>query len=324
MKLAGKRVLITGGLGFIGSHLCERLVEANRVTVYDSGLRDALRFTSLEDHPHLRLVRGDIRDRARLLDGAREAQVFIHLAAVAGVSNYYVRPVDTMTTNVVGTSVVLDVAREVQPERLLNFSTSEVYGAHAPDAREQDVTHQGEVKVSRWSYSVSKLAAEHLCFAYHRQLGLPVVSVRPFNVYGPRQVGEGAVQIFANQALCDEPITLHNDGEQVRAWCYIDDLLDGVDACLVRPEAVGEVFNLGNPEAATTTRGLAEKIVSLTGARSEVRFATHEPAGDVRLRRPNIDKARRILGFEPKVPLEEGLRRTIDWYRMRGHDPNPS
>jgi UDP-glucose 4-epimerase len=315
MMVEGKRILITGGLGFIGSHICERLVGANRITVYDSGLRDALRFTTLGGHPNLRIVTGDILDRARLLESARSAQVFIHLAAVAGVSNYYRRPVDTMLANVVGTSVVLDVARQAKPELFLNFSTSEVYGPLAPEAREEDDTTQGAVKVSRWSYSVSKLAAEHLCFAHHRQLGLPVVSVRPFNVYGPRQVGEGAVQIFATQALLDQPITIHNDGRQVRAWCYIDDLLDGVLACLVRHEAIGEVFNLGNPKEAITTQGLAEKIISIVGARSPVRTAAYEPAGEVRERGPNIEKARRILGFDPKVSLDQGLRRAIDWYR---------
>jgi UDP-glucose 4-epimerase len=315
VKLKGKRIFITGGGGFIGSHICERLIETNRITVYDSGVRDALRYTELVRHPHLTLVRGDILDKASLARSARDAEIIIHLAAIAGVSNYYQRPVETMQTNFVGTSHVLEVAREISPELFVNFSTSEVYGPLASGVRECNSTTQGEVKVSRWTYSVSKLAGEHLCFAYQREFSLPVVSIRPFNIYGPRQVGEGAVQIFVPLALRNEPITIHNDGQQIRSWCFIDDLVDGVIECLVRREAVGEVFNLGNPWETVTVLTLAESIVRLCGSRSEIAAAPYQPDGDVRLRIPNIDKAEAALGFRPAVSLDAGLSRTVDWYR---------
>ena len=323
MDVKGKTVFLTGGGGFIGSHICERLIEANRITVYDNGARDALRYTGLERHPQFTRIQGDILDKAHLARSARGAQVMIHLAAIAGVSNYYTRPVDTMLTNIVGTSHVLEAAREVRPEVLVNFSSSEVYGPETSGAQETDMTTQGHVKVSRWTYSVSKLAGEHMAFAFHRQHGVPVISVRPFNIYGPRQVGEGAIQVFAPQALRNQPITVHNDGGQIRAWCYIDDLVDGLLLCLSRPQAIGEVYNIGNPIETVTVLALAQKIVRLCGSKSEILFAPTQgaeplrhpgPGGDVRVRVPNIDKVA-ALGFRPRVSLDDGLARTVAWYR---------
>jgi nucleoside-diphosphate-sugar epimerase len=311
----GKRIFITGGGGFLGSHICERLVADNELTVFTNASRDALRYTRLGEHPHLKYVQGDILDKARLAESARGAELVIHLAAIAGVSNYYEHPVKTMRTNVLGTSNLLEVALEIRPELFVNFSSSEVYGPSTSGADEADVTVQGEVKVSRWTYSVSKLAGEHLCFAFHREHGLPVVSLRPFNIYGPRQVGEGAVQIFSRLALRNERITVHNDGRQIRSWCYVDDLVDGLVLCLARKQAVGEVFNIGNPWQTVTVLSLAEKIVEACGSRSEIVLASHHPEGDVRVRVPSIEKAERILGFRPKVSLDEGLPRTVAWYR---------
>jgi nucleoside-diphosphate-sugar epimerase len=313
--MKGRRVFVTGGGGFIGSHLCERLATGNEVVIYDSGARDALCYTDLLSRPGVTLVRGDVRDRPLLRRSAEGAEVVVHLAAVAGVSSYSERPVATMETNMLGTATVLEVARELRPRLFVNLSTSEVYGPSAPDARETDATAQGPATVSRWTYAVSKLAAEHLCFAYHRAHGLPVVSIRPFNAYGPRQVGEGAVRDFVSRALRDQPLHLHNGGEQVRAWCYIDDLVDGCLACLARPEAVGEVINLGNPHAAVSVRALAEKVVELTGSRSTIESVSRDPEAEVHRRRPNVEKAESLLGFRPRVPLEEGLARTIAWHR---------
>jgi UDP-glucose 4-epimerase len=315
MELKGRRIFITGGDGFIGSHVCERLVEDNRITVYSNSSRDALRHTSLRGHPHLKFVQGDILDKVLLAQSAKGAELIVHLAAVAGVSNYYNFPVKTVRTNVIGTSNILEVAQEVRPELFVNFSTSEVYGPATSGAKESDATIQGEVKVSRWTYSVSKLAGEHLCFAFMREHGLPVISIRPFNIYGPRQVGEGAVQIFARHALSGASITIHNDGEQIRAWCYIDDLVEGLVSCLATREAIGEVFNLGNPWQTVTVLDLAQQIVQMCGSSSEIHLVPHHPDGDVRVRVPNIEKAERILGFRPKVSLEHGLTKAIDWYR---------
>jgi nucleoside-diphosphate-sugar epimerase len=151
---------------------------------------------------------------------------------------------------------------------------------------------------------------------YHKQFGLPALSIRPFNIYGPGQVGEGAVHRFITQALSGADITIHNDGSQIRAWCYIDDIVDGILAALERPEAVGHAFNIGNPRSVATIFNLATQIARLSESKSRITFAKWDQV-DVELRIPNIDKARDILGYEPKVDLDQGLLRTIEWYRAR-------
>ena len=198
----------------------------------------------------------------------------------------------------------------------MDFSTSEVFGRYAYKVTEGDHHELGAVGEARWTYAVSKLATEHLALSYHRQHGFPACSIRPFNIYGPRQVGEGAVHHFIVRALAGEPLTVHNDGAQIRSWCYIDDIVDGILRVLDVPEAVGEAFNIGNPRSTLTIFNLAREVVRLAGSRSEVRMVDW-PYVDVELRIPDIGKARRLLGYEPKVDLEEGLTRTIAWYRER-------
>jgi len=169
---------------------------------------------------------------------------------------------------------------------------------------------------ARWTYAVSKLATEHLALNYHKQYGLPALSVRPFNIYGPNQVGEGAVHHFIVRALKNEPLVVHNDGSQIRSWCYIDDIVDGILVTLERPEAVGHAFNIGNPRATVTIYNLAALIIRLSGSASSIETVKWD-FPDVELRIPNINKAREILGFEPSVDLDDGLLRTIDWYGRR-------
>ena len=169
---------------------------------------------------------------------------------------------------------------------------------------------------ARWTYAVSKLATEHLALSYFKQFRFPAVSIRPFNIYGPHQVGEGAVHHFIARAIRGEPLTVHGDGAQIRSWCYIDDIVDGVVASILREEGVGHAFNIGNPRSTLTIYHLARLIVDLAGSSSDVVF---EPVNrvDVELRVPNVDKAAELLGFHPRINLEEGLSKTIDWYRRR-------
>jgi nucleoside-diphosphate-sugar epimerase len=155
-----------------------------------------------------------------------------------------------------------------------------------------------------------------LAHNYHKQFGLPAVSVRPFNIYGPGQVGEGAIHRFIVQALRGEDITIHNDGSQIRAWCFVDDIVEGLLACLHRPEAIGQAFNIGNPRSVVSIFNLASEIIRLCKSQSRITFVEWNKA-DVELRIPNIDKARQLLDYEPRVDLEEGLLRTICWYRER-------
>lgn len=313
--IQGKRILITGGAGFIGSHLCERAAENNEVVLYDNGHRNALRYTSLLDNPNVTLIVGDVLDEGRLRDAMKGCQVVIHAAAIAGIDTVVKSPIITMRVNLLGTKNVLDSAVDVGGiARLLLFSTSEVYGPYVYHADETDLTTQGPIGEMRWTYAVSKLAAEHLAHCYCTEYELPVVTIRPFNVYGPRQVGEGAIHSFVRAAVRKELLSVHGDGTQIRAWCYVDDFIDGVSAALEAESAVGEVFNIGDPKQTISILGLAEQIVRLAGGGASIQFR-ESTMPDVHVRVPSIQKARRVLDYEPKTSLEEGLSQTIAWYQ---------
>ena len=313
MALTNKRICITGGAGFIGSHLVSRLIEHNDVVVYDNLHRNALQFAHLDGHQHLHFIQGDVLDFAATRKALDGCQVVIHCAAIAGVYTVDRSAVRTMEVNMLGTHQVVKAALEVGVERFVEFSTSEVYGPFVHKGREGDATTIGPIGESRWVYAASKLASEHLSYAHYREDNLPLVIVRPFNVYGPRQVGDGAVRGIVLQALQNLPITLFNDGTQIRSWCYVDDFVDGVLRCTEVPGAIGEAFNLGNPQGTATNFELANMIIRLTGSKSEIVFKPH-PGPEVDLRVPSIEKAATILGFKPAVSLESGITRTIPWY----------
>lgn len=313
--IENQKVLLTGGAGFIGSKLAERLVDANQVVVLDNGHRDSLGKSRTAAHPNLCVTRGDVLDLDAVRRAAAGVDYIVHLAAIAGVDTVLSMPVTTMQVNILGTFNALQAALEcANLKRFVDFSTSEVFGVYAYKVREGDITSLGAVGEARWTYAVSKLATEHLAHNYYRQHGLPTVSIRPFNIYGPGQVGEGAIHRFIVQALKGDDITIHNDGSQIRAWCYVDDIVDGILATLERPKAVGQAFNIGNPRSVVTIHNLAYQVARLSSSRSRI---VHVPftSADVELRIPDIAKARELLGFEPQVDLEEGLLRTIEWYR---------
>jgi nucleoside-diphosphate-sugar epimerase len=313
--VTGKRILLTGGAGFIGTALAGRLLEDNQIVVLDNCHRNSLKHTNLLRHDHLQFQEGDVLDPGAVRNAAEACDIIVHLAAIAGVDTVLRMPVTTMRVNILGTYNVLEAAlANTGLERFVDFSTSEVFGAYAYNVREGDLTSLGAVGEARWTYAVSKLATEHLAHNYYKQFGLPAVSIRPFNIYGPCQVGEGAVHRFITQALVGEDITIHNDGSQIRAWCYVDDIVNGILACMEYPQAVGHAFNIGNPRSVVTIYNLASEIARLTRSTSRIKFIKWDQA-DVELRIPNIDKARELLGYEPVVDLEEGLMRTIEWYR---------
>src|SRR5262249_17933839 len=180
--------------------------------------------------------------------------------------------------------------------------------------QEGDVTSLGAVGESRWTYAVSKLATEHLAHNYYKEYGLPTASIRPFNIYGPLQVGQGAIHAFVVRALRGEDLVVHNDGSQIRAWCYVDDIVEGVVLALTKQEAIGQAFNIGNPRSVVTVYNLAREVIRIANSTSKIRFETVDRA-DVELRIPRIDKAQKLLGFSPKVDLEQGLQWTVEWYR---------
>jgi UDP-glucose 4-epimerase len=314
--------VLTGGAGFIGTTLSRRLIDDNEIVVLDNLHRDALASTDLAAHPNLTFVQADVLDAEAVSDTLRGATHIVHLAAIAGVDTVLESPVRTMRVNLIGTYNVLEAAHASQEtlERLVDFSTSEVFGRHAYKVEEVHETAQGSVGEARWTYAVSKLAGEHLAHSYYDEFGLPTCSLRPFNVYGPGQIGGGAIRAFIETILAGEDLVIHGDGSQIRAWCYVDDLVDALLLVLERPEAVGEVYNIGNPRSVVTVFDLAMRIRRLMGSDADVTFRPLHYT-DVEMRIPNIDKARRELRWEPLIDLDEGLAKTIAWYRERQPAP---
>lgn len=316
----GKKIFITGGAGFIGSTLIGRLIEHNQIIAYDNLDRNSLEGKPYATHSNLTLIKGDILDSTLLESAIAGAHIVVHAAAIAGIDNTVRNPVNTMRVNMLGTANILEAARKAGSiERFMDFSTSEVFGSHAFKVDEGCETVTGAVGEARWTYAVSKLAGEHLTHAYHRQYGLPTVTVRPFNIYGPGQIGEGAIQIFIRKALKNEDIYIFGDGNQIRAWCYVDDMVDGILLALTHPRAIGESFNIGNARAVTTIYGLAQAVCRVLDSKSRIVF--REPlSADIELRIPSVQKAKQLIDYQAKIDLDEGVRCTAAWYCQHMND----
>lgn len=315
MSLKGQKIFITGGAGFIGTTLATHLCQDNEIVIYDNLVRNTIKHTNLLEHKNITLIEGDILNADHVKASMQGAQYVVHAAAIAGIDTVTKDPVRTMEVNMLGTANVLKAAFENKVSgRVIEFSTSEVFGSRAFMSRESDPTIAGSAGEMRWVYAVSKLAGEHLAHAYYRRDALPTCTVRPFNVYGPGQTGEGAIQIFIQKALANKEINIYGDGTQIRAWCYVDDMVKGLLCALENPRAVGESFNIGNSRAVTTIYGLAQVVCRILGSSSKIVFKPSLSA-DVELRIPEVSKAQDILGFTAKVDLEEGVLRTAEWFK---------
>jgi UDP-glucuronate decarboxylase len=319
--IRNKKILITGGAGFIATNLVRRLINNNKIVVYDNLSRNSTKDSECLKHPNLKFVKGDILDYGRLKSIIpHDVDSVVHMAAIAGIDTVIKNSAKTMEVNMIGAYHLLKALDELRLlkrlDRLVNFSTSEVFGINAFHVDEKSPTNFQPVGEARWTYSVSKLAGEHLVHSYHKCYGLRCVIIRPFNIYGPRQIGEGAIHHFVVRAIKNEPLIIHGKGDQVRSWCYIDDMVDGIILTLTKKQAIGEVFNIGNPKGTMTILELAKRIIKLSGNSSKI---VHVPKNyvDVELRIPSINKARKLLKFEPKISLDEGIKRTIDWYRNK-------
>ena len=311
--ITDKKIFITGGAGFIASMLISRLAEYNQIVVYDNYTRNTLKDTPFNNHSNVQQIRGDVLDFSAMKEAMSGAQIVIHAAAIAGIESTVLNPVTTMRVNMLGAANAMQAAKELGGiERFVDFSTSEVFGSHAFKVEESQQTVTGAVGEARWTYAVSKLAGEHLAHAYFKQHQLPTVTVRPFNVYGPGQTGEGALSIFVRKALNNEDIFIFGDGSQIRAWCYVDDMVEGTLCTLEHSNAIGKSFNIGNARAVTTIYGLAQAVCRIVGSSSRIVFRDALSA-DIELRIPSVDKARELIGFEAKVDLDEGLRHTAAW-----------
>jgi UDP-glucuronate decarboxylase len=306
-----RRVLVTGGAGFLGSHLCERLLERGDdvlcVDNFFTGTKDNI--THLIANPHFELMRHDVTFPLYV-----EVDEIYNLACPASPIHYQHDPVQTTKTSVHGAINMLGLAKRVKA-KILQASTSEVYGD--PEVHPQPESYRGNVNPigSRGCYDEGKRCAETLFFDYHRQNGVPIRVARIFNTYGPRMhPNDGrVVSNFIVQALKNAPITIYGDGQQTRSFCYVDDLIDGLIRLMAAPDDVTGPVNLGNPTE-YAIRALAEKVVKHTGSRSSFTFQPL-PADDPIQRCPDIALARKTLGWQPKTDIDDGLKKTIAYFR---------
>jgi UDP-glucose 4-epimerase len=321
MSAGSTRILVTGGAGFIGSHLVDALVaQGHRVTVLDL-LTTGHRRNLAASEDAIELVHGSILDAGLVGRLVEDADVVFHLAAAVGVRHIVDDPLHSIITNVRGTDIVLEACAR-NGRRTLIASTSEIYGKTPQlPMSEDDDRVLGSTSVARWSYSTSKAVDEHLALAY-AGVGLPVSIVRYFNSYGPRldPRGYGSVLAqFLRQACAGEPITVHGDGQQTRCFTYVTDTVQGTILAGLSDAAIGQVVNLGSDEEISIA-DLAQRVRAYVGSQSEIQHVSHESyygAGfaDTRRRVPDITRARHLLGWEPSVDLEQGLGRTYDWWK---------
>ena len=313
------KALITGGAGFIGSHLAERLLENGyRVVALDNLSTGSLNnLAGVLDHPSFRFVMDDVRNEATAHLLVEQADVVYHLAAAVGVQLIVDEPVHTIETNIHGTEVVLSVANKFR-KKILLASTSEVYGkSENVPFREDDDTVFGSTKYSRWAYACSKAIDEFLGVAYHQQYGLPVVVARFFNTVGPRQTGQYGMVIprFVERALKNEPLLIYGTGKQSRCFGYVGDVVDGITALMDCPTAPGRVYNVGATEE-ISIEALADKIITMTGSKSEKKYISYEEAygrtfDDMMRRLPSLERIHKTVGYVPKTSLAETLERII-------------
>jgi nucleoside-diphosphate-sugar epimerase len=319
------RVLITGGAGFVGSHLAEALLErGDEVFALDNLSTGAIEnITHLKSHPKFHYTIDTVTNEPVLAELIDRSDVVVHLAAAVGVKLIVEAPVHTIETNVHGTEVVLKHAAK-KKKLVLIASTSEVYGksANVPFREDADLV-LGPSNKHRWAYACSKLIDEFLALAYWKERKVPVIIVRLFNTVGPRQTGQYGMVIptFVRQALDGQPITVFGDGAQSRSFTYVGDVVRAVVALIDEPRAVGQVFNIGNGHE-ITIGDLAERIRVLTGSRSEIVKIPYDQAyeagfEDMPRRVPDISKVRSLVGYSPSVELDEILQRVIDHFRQR-------
>lgn len=314
--MKGKNIFITGGAGFIANKIIDLYVEENFIIIYDNFYRDTLTKSRLNGHANIKIIKGDVLDYDLLEKSMVDVDIVIHAAGIAGIDTVIKNPVNTMKVNMIGTANALEAARVNNvKDRFIDFSTSEVFGSRAYKSSETDQTIAGSAGEARWTYAVSKLAGEHLAHSYYRQYNLPIVTVRPFNVYGPGQTGEGAIQVFIKKALKDEDIFINGDGNQIRAWCYVDDFVSCIKECIENPKAIGESFNIGNARAITTILGLAQAVCRVLKSNSKIIFRKPLSA-DIELRIPSVDKTEEFLNFKAKVDLDEGILKSAEYFKL--------
>ena len=314
------KVLITGGAGFLGSHLADAfLKDRHEVSILDTG--SSFKIKHLLDNAKFHYIHDTIFNLEMLESLIIKCDLIYHMAAVVGVEHYVADPYAVLNVNINGTQNVLRLAHK-HNKKVVFTSTSEVYGRNPKVPWDEDDDRVlGSTRIDRWCYSTSKGVGEHFCHAY-RKMGLPVVIGRYFNVYGPRldKIDVGRVlTIFIGQLLRNEPVTVIGDGSQTRCFTYIDDAIRATVAAGLKPEAEGEIFNIGT-DVETSIKELAELMIKVSGAKSRITFVTEESVygesyEDIQRRVPKVAKMNRILGVRAETSLENGLRETWEWFK---------
>jgi len=317
------KVLITGGAGFIGSHLAERLLEVgHEVFVIDNLWTGKLtNLSKIQNSGKLHLVVDTILNESVMNELIFKVDQIFHLAAAVGVKNIMDHPVETLDINVKGSETVLRLANRFK-KKVLVTSTSEIYGKHVEHSLSEDDNRvMGTVKKRRWAYACSKTLDEFLALAYYDEKKLPVVIARLFNTVGPRQTGQYGMVLptFVQSALLGKPITVFGDGTQSRSFTHVLDVVDALITLMAEPKAEGDIFNVGNSHE-VTIKDLAEKVKEMTGSRSEIEYVPYERAygpgfEDMERRCPNIEKIRNLIGFEPKHDLQAIIQSVIDYFK---------
>ncbi len=313
-------IFITGGAGFIGSHLAERLAkEGYKVILFDNLHRDSIRYTDIAKNKNIRFVRGSVLDGNLLKKEMKGSGIVLHLAAIAGVSNYYSYPALTLKTNLVGTYNVLEAVVANNIRRMVDLSTSEVYGCEAIGVNEESFLSIGPPHDKRWSYAGSKIGGEQFTHRYAEEYRFEATILRPFNIYGPRQTGEGAISNFCRNILVGKKIRLEGDGSSTRSWCFVDDFVELMLKVIQQPHGKVEAFNIGNPWTSVSNHMLAQLVIAAAKAKKikvSENIIEFVPMNftEIKVRYPDIAKAQKVYGWQPRVSLEEGIKKTFGWF----------
>lgn len=316
-KISGAKILITGGCGFIGSHLAKMLVNNNKIVIFDShtNLSTPLGKMGLFDHPNIKIMPGNLVSPSDLTCLDLDFDYVIHAAGFLGINKVQEEPVKTMQINGIGTHNLLEcMVKQQNLRRFIYFSTSEIYGTESLNVEESDDAIIPTVGI-RWNYACSKLFGEYLVKSFTQQYSIPSVIVRPFNVYGPYRYSPYGLGTILQNAMNDDVINISGDGQQTRSWCHINDFVTRIYACLVNENVIGEAFNIGNNATNISMLDLARIIVEITNSKSDIVVANNK-IEDVRHRQADLNKSGHLLNYSPSISLYEGVVDVYKWIQL--------
>ena len=315
-----KKILVIGGCGFIGSAIITRYYKDNKIVVLDTCpfKNSSLELRNLPMN-NIKYIQGDATDIDLVMSLDKDFDYIIHASAILGIKKVVIESINTIMTNIKSCHNALELAsKQEHLEKFLTFSTSEIYGINAQKPKEDEPAIIEQANEGRWCYAASKTLSEHLVFGYHREKNVPIIIIRPFNVFGEYRKGSNAMTTFINKAIKNEDIYIDGDGQQVRAWCHIDDFIDGLTTA-IESKYTSEVFNLGNPQNEITIEELAKKVVKITNSKSRI-IITNSTEPDVKFRSVSIEKAKDLLGYNPKITVDNGIERVYKWIKEISKD----